>query len=269
LAIQDLIRRSYKEWHLSTAVANDVPRMPDPVANNSFIPTLDRQGAVWLFVDEITQAYLQFAQQTKGTLLEIGAGYGHLVIKALEAGAGKVFANEIDAGQLAIIKSRTPAELQGKLVCCPGQFPEHLDFPDASFDAVYSARLLHFFDGDRIRASITALYRWLRPGGRVFLVNDAIYRTVFKSLIPVYERQIAAGHEWPGLIEDVRSCIPESLHPETFPAMMNFMDPAVLTRELRRAGFRVLTAGFYPYTGNFALGRLDGRELAAAIGVKV
>ena len=49
---------------------------------------------------------------------------------------------------------------------------------------------------------------------------------------------------------------------------MNFLDPAVLTRELQRAGFHVLTAGFYPYTGNFALGRLDGRELAGAIGVK-
>ena len=93
-------------------MSNDVPRMPNPVKNNSFIPTLDRQGAIWLYIDETTQAYLDFAGQTKGTLLEIAAGYGHIVIKALEAGAGKVFANEIDADQLAIIKSRTPANIQ-------------------------------------------------------------------------------------------------------------------------------------------------------------
>jgi len=99
-------------------MSNDLPRMPDPVENNSFIPTLDRQGAIWLYVDEITQAYLDFAAQTKGTLLEIAAGYGHIVIKALEAGAGKVFANEIDADQLAIIKSRTPVEYSDKLVDC-------------------------------------------------------------------------------------------------------------------------------------------------------
>ena len=49
---------------------------------------------------------------------------------------------------------------------------------------------------------------------------------------------------------------------------MNFMDPAVLTRELNRAGFKVAIAGFYPYMGNFSPGRLDGRELAAAIGLK-
>ena len=45
-------------------------------------------------------------------------------------------------------------------------------------------------------------------------------------------------------------------------------DPTVLIRELNRAGFKVMTAGFYPHTGNFAPGRLDGRELAAAIGLK-
>jgi hypothetical protein len=98
------------------SMSNDVPIMPDPVEKNSFIPTLDPQGAIWLYVDEITQAYLDFAGKTKGTLLEVAAGYGHIVIKALEAGAGKVFANEIDADQLAIIKSRTPAAYSDKRV---------------------------------------------------------------------------------------------------------------------------------------------------------
>jgi len=249
-------------------MSNDVPRMPDPVENNSFIPTLDRQGAIWLYVDAITQAYLDFAGQTKGTLLEIAAGYGHIVIKALEAGAQKVFANEIDAEQLAIIKLRTPKEYSDNLVCCLGQFPEQVDFPDASFDGIYNARLFHFFERGRIRAGLAKFHRWLKSGGRVFLVNDAVYRTVFKPLIPIYEARIAAGDEWPGFIADVASCIPEYLHPETFPKTMNFMDPTVLTRELNRAGFKVVTAGFYPYTGNFALGRLDGREIAAAIGLK-
>jgi SAM-dependent methyltransferase len=265
-----LIRESISGIHprRELSMPSDIPRMPEPVENNAFIPTLDRQGAIWLYVDEITRAYLDFAGQSKGTLLEIAAGYGHVVIKALEAGAGKVFANEIDATQLAIIQSRTPAEYLGKLVCCLGQFPEHLDFPDASFDGIYNARLFHFFTGDRIRASLAKFARWLKPGGRVFLVNDAVYRTIFKPLIPVYEKQIAAGDEWPGFIADVSSCIPEDLHPEKFPKTMNFMDPATLARELNRAGLKVTEAGFYPYTGAFAPGRLDGRELAGAIGLK-
>jgi ubiquinone/menaquinone biosynthesis C-methylase UbiE len=249
-------------------MSDSVPKMPDPVENGSFIPTLDKQGAIWLFVDEITHAYLDFATESHGVMLEIAAGYGHVVIKALEAGAAKVFANDISTDQVEILRSRAPSRYAGQLECCPGAFPEQLQFTDASLDGIYNARLFHFFTGNRIRTSLASMYRWLKPGGRVFLVNDAIYRTIFKPLIPVYEKQVAAGKEWPGFIEDVRSCIPEYLHPATFPATMNFMDPVVLKRELELAGFRVLASDFYPYTGNFALGRLDGREIAGAIGVK-
>jgi SAM-dependent methyltransferase len=238
------------------------------VENNAFIPTLDGQGAVWLYLDEITRAYLDSVSQTKGTVLEIAAGYGHVVNQALEAGAAKVFANEIDAAQLSIIQSRVPVANAAQLVCRLGQFPEHLDFPDNSFDAIYSARLIHFFDGDRIRASMEKLFRWLKSYGKVFLVGDTVYRSIFESLIPIYQRQLAAGDEWPGLIPDVRSCIPERLHPEKFPKMMNFLDPTMLSRELALAGFNVLTANFYPYTGTFTPGRLDGRELAGALALK-
>jgi SAM-dependent methyltransferase len=247
---------------------NDVPRMPDPIEHNSLIPTLDRQGAIWLYIDEVTQAYLDFAGQQK-TVLEIAAGYGHVVLKALERGARKVFANEIDAGQLAIIKARTSSEYLQKLVCCQGEFPESLDFPDSSFDAVYIARLLHFFDGERIEVGLDKIYRWLKTGGKVFLVNDAIYRTIFKPLIPGYEKRVGAGEKWPGFMQDVRSCIPEHMHPDNYPKTMNFLDPAVLNRELDRAGFRVEVASFCPYLGDFALARLDGREIAAAIAVKL
>ncbi len=49
---------------------------------------------------------------------------------------------------------------------------------------------------------------------------------------------------------------------------MNFLDPAVLARELTRVGLKVATAGFCPYRPDFAPGRLDGRELNAVIGQK-
>jgi ubiquinone/menaquinone biosynthesis C-methylase UbiE len=44
---------------------------------------------------------------------------------------------------------------------------EHLDFPDASFDDIYCARLFHFFTGDRIRIGMSKFSRWLRPVGRL------------------------------------------------------------------------------------------------------
>jgi ubiquinone/menaquinone biosynthesis C-methylase UbiE len=102
----------------------------------------------------------------------------------LEAGAGKVFVNEIEAGQLAIIEHQTPAKYAGKLVCRLGQFPENLDFPDSFFDGFYNARLLHFFGGDRIQASLIKFYRWLKPGGRVFLVNRCLREALALETLP-------------------------------------------------------------------------------------
>jgi hypothetical protein len=49
----------------------------------------------------------------------------------------------------------------------------------------------------------------LKPGGRLFLVNEAIYRAIFRPLIPAYEKRVTAGDEWLGFIEDVASCIAE------------------------------------------------------------
>src|SRR5262249_40739649 len=192
--------RAFREGEFECRKGQGMPadalKMPDPIEHDSLIPTLNQQGAIWLYVDAISQAYLDFAGRSQGTLLEIAAGYGHMVIRALEAGAGKVFANEIDARQLAILKGRVPARDADRVVCYLGEFPDHVAFPEASFDGVYTARLFHFFDGERIRVSLSKLHRWVKPAGKVFLVSDAIYRTIFKAWIPAYERRVAAGDAW-------------------------------------------------------------------------
>lgn len=213
----------------------DVPQMPDPIAQGSMIPTLDRQGAVWLFVDEVTSMYLNAVRGRAA--LEIAAGYGHTVVSALERGAERICANEVDAGQLGIIQSRTPLKYRDKLDCCLGAFPESVDFEASSLDCIYSARLFHFFDAEQVRAGLRKIHSWLRPGGGLFLVNDAIHRTVFRPLIPLYEQKVAAGEAWPGYFADVRSCIPRELNPEQFPKAMNFLDPTLLRRELHPCGF--------------------------------
>ena len=37
-------------------MSNELPKMPHPAENDSFIPTLNQQGAIWLYVDEITRS---------------------------------------------------------------------------------------------------------------------------------------------------------------------------------------------------------------------
>ena len=243
--------------------------MPEPIENGMLIPTLDGEGWIWLYRDEITQAYIDHAGRTKGLVLEIGAGYGDIVLEVLKRGA-RAFADEISGPQLEIIKARVSESGLTGLETIKAEFPEELDLPPGSIDGILISRVFHFFPGDRIRGSLRKAAEWLRPGGKVFIVTDSVYRTIFRDLIPVYEKNVSDGLEWPGWTEDVRKFIPtDRLDPETQPLAMNFLDPRLVKRELEIAGLETETAAFFKYAAEPDFARLDGREIVGAVGVKL
>ena len=243
--------------------------MPEPVENGMMIPTLDRQGWIWLYKDEITKSYIEYAAETKGLMLEVGAGYGHIVLEVLKTGA-RVIADEISQEQLEIIRQRVYERGLSGLEVNEAEFPEELDLPADTIDGILISRVFHFFTGERIRESLRKIHSWLRPGGKVFIVTDSVYRTIFKELIPKYEKNVAGGLEWPGWVDDVRKFVPQGrLNPETQPLAMNFLDPRIVRRELTIAGFETEVSSFFRYPAEPDFARLDGREIVGAIGVKV
>src|SRR5690606_30540249 len=150
------------------------------------------------------------------------------------------------------------------------EFPEELDIRPGSIDGILISRVFHFFPGERIRESLRKVAEWLTPGGKVFIVTDSVYRSIFRDLIPVYEKNVSSGLEWPGWTEDVRKFIPQGrLDPETQPLAMNFLDPGLVRRELEIAGLETETAAFFKYDAEPDFARLDGREIVGAVGVKV
>lgn len=248
---------------------NHIPQIPNPVENEMLIPTLDGEGWIWLYRDEITQAYIDFAAGTKGLMLEIGAGYGDIVLEVLRKGA-RAIADEISGDQLEIIKQRVAQSGLTGLQTIKAEFPEGLDLPENTIDGILISRVFHFFPGERIRESLRKVRKWLKPGGKVFIVTDSVYRTIFKDLIPVYEKNKADILEWPGWTEDVRKFIPQGrLDPQTQPLAMNFLDPGLVRRELTIAGLKTETASFFKYDAPPDFARLDGREIVGAVGVKV
>lgn len=243
--------------------------MPEPIENGMLVPTLDGEGWIWLYRDEITQSYIDHAGRTKGLMLEIGAGYGDVVLEVLKRGA-RAIADEISGPQLEIIKERVSGSGLTGLETIKAEFPEELDLPADYIDGILVSRVFHFFPGERIRESLRKVAEWLRPGGKVFIVTDSVYRTIFRDLIPVYEKNVSGGLEWPGWTEDVRKFIPtDRLNPETQPLAMNFLDPHLVRRELEIAGLETETAAFFRYTAGPDFARLDGREIVGAVGVKV
>ena len=106
-------------------------------------------------------------------------------------------------------------------------------------------------------------------GMMIFIVTDSVYRTVFKELIPQYEKNVSGGVEWPGWVDDVRRLVPKGrIDPETQPLAMNLTDPAIIRRELALAGLEVEESSFFQYASEPEYARLDGREITGAIGIK-
>jgi SAM-dependent methyltransferase len=230
-------------------------------------PTLNGTGFMFKVLDEYANDFIQFAGQTDGGVLDIGCAYGVATIGALEAG-GRVTACDLDPRHLEILMENTPEALRSQLTCQPGQLPD-VTLPDQSFDAILCSRVLHFLDGSAIDASVRNMFRWLKPGGRLYLVADTPYG-IWRKLIPIFEARRARGDRWPGLMIGLENYLPFAPKDRAMdgPPFMNLLDPELLSRICTDAGFDVERAGFIDRSDFRGLGRMDGRENAGVMAIR-
>jgi ubiquinone/menaquinone biosynthesis C-methylase UbiE len=115
-------------------------------------------------------------------VLEIGLGQGAEAQKMIEAGA--VY-NGIDITQESVARVKTRC----RLFSLPYESlqvmnAETLDFPDGSFDIVFSHGVLHH--SPNIKKIVAEIYRVLRPGGRVVVMlyhrNSVNYQVSIRLL---------------------------------------------------------------------------------------
>ena len=106
-----------------------------------------------------------FANTRGLRVLEIGCGMG--TDGAQFAKAGAIYTG-IDLTDAAVELARKRFQVSG----LPGEFhvadAERLDFPDASFDLVYSHGVLHHTPD--IEAAVREIHRVLKPGGRAMVM---------------------------------------------------------------------------------------------------
>jgi SAM-dependent methyltransferase len=233
-----------------------------PAADSfGFVKTLNNQGFMTSELDEFSLAFVEAAAAAEGWSLDVGAAYGVATLEALRQGA-RIVANDLDGRHLEILKARAPQEKHESLRLLTGAFPE-LPITDESLECVLVCRVLHFFEGDKIRRSFQTLHQWLKPGGLAFIVSETPYVGGVQPFIPEYERRVAAGEQWPGWIADFRALDP--IRGKDLPESMHLLDEEVLKREGIRAGFKVLDArkfGRPRFPENL---KLDGRESVGAI----
>ncbi|WP_082973397.1 class I SAM-dependent methyltransferase [Mycobacterium sp. E2327] len=113
----------------------------------------------------IAQAELADGQR----VLEIGCGTGNLTTRVRGAYPG-VDVTGCDPDPRALDRARRKA-IGLKDIRFEQGYAERLPYPDAEFDRVLSSMMLHHINEDAKPAAAEEIFRVLRPGGRLHLVD--------------------------------------------------------------------------------------------------
>jgi SAM-dependent methyltransferase len=222
------------------------------------IPTLNGRGFMLEALDDFARDFVAAAARAPGESLDMGCAYGVASLAALEQGA-RMCACDMEPRHLEVLAERASPDHTPRLRTVVGTLPD-VQFPPGAFDAILASRVIHFLTGDDIRVVLSAMFAWLKPGGRLFVVADTPYMPGWNQIVPAYETAKARGEPWPGFIPDFAAYRQNNTDSGTGPKFLNTLDPDILARECARAGFAVDRAGF------FGLQRLgdasNGREHA-------
>lgn len=215
-------------------------------------------------LDSFAEEFVAFAAQQDGEVLDMGCAFGVASLAALKAGA-RVCACDMEPKHLDMVVQETPPDLKANLRTVEGMLPD-VHFPDLSFNAIIASRVIHFLTGPNIQTTLNAMFTWLKPGGRLYLVADTPYMPGWDDIVPSYEAAKSAGEPWPGFIPDFARYTSSNAPGSGAPDFVNTLDPDMLERECRLAGFEIIRSSF------FGLQRLgdaaNGREHAGCAAVK-
>jgi ubiquinone/menaquinone biosynthesis C-methylase UbiE len=109
----------------------------------------------------------RFPEFTPKRILDMGCGVGFSTLPFTDA-YPQAEVHGIDIGAPMVRYAHARAEALGKAVHFSQQNATQTDFPDASFDLVYSALLHHEMPARYIEGTIAESYRLLRKGGIMF-----------------------------------------------------------------------------------------------------
>lgn len=230
-------------------------------------PTLNGTGFMFEKRDDYADDFIRYAGSIDEPVLDIGCAFGVATIPALETGA-TVTACDMEPRHLEAVREAVPEPHRARLECVVGQLPG-IDFPAARFGAILCSRVLHFLDGAAIDASVRKMSRWLQPGGRLYLVADTPYG-IWRKFIPIFEAKKQRGDRWPGLMIGLENYLPVAPRDRVVhgPPFMNLLDPDLLDRTCRDAGFDIQRVSFIDRSDFQGLGSLDGRENAGILAIK-
>lgn len=135
----------------------------------AFLPAYDVIARV-MGLDSVYRRLITQAEIAEGQrVLEIGCGTGNLAIRAKRARpSADVTGCDPDPRMLAVAR-RKAARIEG--IRFEQGYAERLPYADGEFDRVLSSMMLHHINDGAKPAAAAEIFRVLRPGGRLHLVD--------------------------------------------------------------------------------------------------
>lgn len=185
---------------LSTHISPDF----EVSVEGTFLKILYDVGFRLTKIDPIVSTFIQFAVSQKEWVLDVSCGFGIATIPTIMSG-GYVIANDLEEQYLESIKRKIPTQHTERLRTLKAVFPDEIQLEENSVVAILITRLLYFFSDTKIEYSLTHAFKWLKPGGKIFIgpkaikEHDLIIHTLSKSgflvasdTLPSRERGIIA-----------------------------------------------------------------------------
>ncbi len=222
---------------------------------------------------KIAQDFILFSQQESPTI-DMGCAYGNTVIAALDAGAKEIIACDMEQAHLDMLAEQLDASQRQKVTLKQGVLPHGFDFAPESIAGIHASLVLPYLSVQELDECLDKFYRWLKPGGKLFILGYSIFIKEFVNpyFEAEYKKRCAEGPKWPGLLEDFSQYsytdgVRNELDVATLPAALHFFDIDIFVPALQQLGFVIEFAEYLDGPSNGALADTwhDGRELVGIV----
>ncbi|HLD95129.1 MAG TPA: class I SAM-dependent methyltransferase [Alphaproteobacteria bacterium] len=233
----------------------------DQTFEGLYRPTQNQTGFMLTSVDPFVKKFVDDLTPNDWAM-DVGAAYGIASLEALKKGV-HVVANDLDERHLQVLKDTHAQEgYKGHLTLFPGDI-KTLEYPHKNtLSSILFSRVLHFFSGEEIIACLKKVHTWLKPKGRIYMVNETPFFGTCKKFTPVYLERKLSGHKWPGFLTSTEMVDFFDTSKKAFlDSNVHFFDEDLCEKVATRSGFKVLEISYMDRKGIYPTDALyDGRE---------
>ena len=180
----------------------------------SYLPAMGRRWLLPLYdpllsllgVSSTHRRLIEQAKIERGfRVLDIGCGTGSLAVQ-IKNSHPEVDVVGVDPDPDALSIAKRKANRAGLSVEFDRGFSDHMSYPDASFDRVFSSFMFHHLGANERSATLREIRRVLRPSGSLHLLDftphDHAHHGIFGRL---FRRAPHDGHRFEGRVTDLMS----------------------------------------------------------------